>query len=130
MNFFKKRLNHEKPENLLKLNPARKDRRIRMIHIVTLITSLLAIILGGIGLHPVLPASPHHNIIYLENQKPGTTRWQSTALKNIQNSVRSPNKNDDAISDSGSPKASGSTWTDTTIRGYANATSINHGDAI
>ncbi len=130
MNFFKQGLNPRDPENLLKLNPARKDRRIRMFHIVTVITCLFALILGSMGLHTALPASPHHNIIYLENQKPGTTRWQSPALKNIRNSVGSPNKNDDAISDSGSPKASGSTWTDTTIRGYANATSINHGDAI
>src|SRR6266702_4282424 len=130
MNFFKQGLNPRDPENLLKLNPARKDRRIRMFHIVTVFTFLFALILGSIGLNTALTASPHHNNIYLENQKPGTTRWQSPALKNIRNSVGSPNKNDDAISDSGSPKASGSTWTDTTIRGYANATSINHGDAI
>ena len=105
-----------------------------MFQIVTLITCLLAIILGGVGLYQALPTSAHstssrHNSIYLENQKPGSTQWYSPELKNIVNSVGSPNKNDDAPSDRGSPKV-GNAWTDTSIRGYASATSINHGESI
>src|SRR2546425_5929810 len=130
MNFFKEQLNPEEPEKFFKLNPVRKYRRKGMIYIVMLIAGLIALNFGGLGLHAVFPASPHHNhnIIYLENQKLGTTRWQSRELNNIriQNRVGSPDKNDDAISDRGSPRVA-SAWTDTSIRGYTNATSINLG---
>lgn len=135
MEFFKERLNTGVPENL-NFNPTRKDRRKSMIQMVVLITVLLAVILGGIGLHQALPASAHstsgrHNIIYLENQKPGSTKWQSRdLLASIRKARQSPPKNDDAPSDSGSVKTADSVWTDTSIRGYAGATSINHGDSI
>ncbi len=133
MNSFKKQ-SPDDSEKLLGLNLDRKHNRMGMFQIVTLITCLLAIILGGVGLYQALPTSAHstssrHNSIYLENQKPGSTQWYSPELKNIVNSVGSPNKNDDAPSDRGSPKV-GNAWTDTSIRGYASATSINHGESI
>src|SRR6266516_2643409 len=133
MNSFK-RQSPEDSEKLLGLNLDRKHSRKGMFQIVTLITCLLAIILGGVGLYQALPTSAHstssrHNIIYLENQKPGSTQWYSPQLKNILKSIGNPNKNDDDPSDKGSPR-SGSAWTDTSIRGYASATSINHGESI
>ncbi len=135
MEFFKERLDTEVPENI-KFNPTRRYRRKGMIQIVALITCVLAVILGSMGLHQALPTSAHstagrHNIIYQENQKLGTTKWQSRELlASIRQTRQSPPKNDDAPSDSGSIRTAASTWTDTSIRGYASATSINHGDTI
>ena len=136
MNTHKKRPDTEDPENLLKLNPVRTYGPMRVVHLVTLAICLMTLILGGLGLHAVFPVSAHsasgspkHNIIYRENQKPGTTRWYSRELQKIKNAIGSPNANDDAPSDKGSPRA-GSAWTDSDTRGYASATSINHGDSI
>src|SRR5262249_34741156 len=131
MNLTKKGLNSQDPGGLLKFNPPHKYWRRRMLHIVMLIASLIMLISGGIGIRMVLATPPHHNIIYLENQKPGTTSWQSPQLlQSIRNSRQNPPKNDDAPSDKGSLRMADDTWTDTSIRGYTNATSINHGDAI
>src|SRR6266699_1309916 len=131
MESTQKGINPEDLGNLINSGPARKFKHKRMFHFVTLISCFLTFIPGSIGLHLVLSTPPKHNIIYLENQKPGTTRWQQQdLLASIKNSVHTRPKNDDAYSDSGSPGAAADTWTDTSIRGYADATSINHGGAI
>ncbi len=135
MESFKERLNSEVPENP-KFNPTLRCRRKSMIQMVALITCLLVVTLGSIGLHQALPASAHstsgrHNIIYMENQKAGSTKWQSPGLlASIRKARLSPPQNDDAPSDSGSIRTADSVWTDTSVRGYAGATSINHGDSI
>ncbi len=131
MNSTNKGLNPEDSEDRFKFSPAHKYGRKRIFHFVMLISCLSVLISGGIGLRMALSAPPHHNIIYLENQKAGTTSWQSPQLlASLRKSRQSPPKNDDAPSDSGSLRTADDTWTDTSIRGYANATSINHGDSI
>ncbi len=135
MEFFEENLSTEVPDNL-KINPKRRYRRKSMIQMVALITCLLAVTFGSIGLHQAFPASAHspsgrHNIIYLENQKPGSTKWQSRdLLASIRKARKSPPPNDDAPSDRGSIRTADNVWTDTPIRGYAGAASINHGDSI
>src|SRR5260370_37771269 len=107
MESFKEDLNTEIPENP-RFNQTRRFTRKSMIQIVALITCLLAVVLGSIGLHQVLPASAHstsgrHNIIYTENQKAGSTKWQSPALRSAIRKARlRPSKTDDAPSHKGS----------------------------
>src|SRR6266702_1767715 len=83
--------------------------------------TITAIIGSLILLNPVkvYPHSLKDNPIVRENRKHGTTRWQSKELaKQSKTSVDTEQV------------TRASVWTDTTIRGYANTTSINHGDVI
>ncbi len=77
------------------------------------------------------------NYINQENQRPGTTRWQSIELNKVRDQqiklisnpleVTSQLRTD---ADYGGSTIANETWTDTKIRGYASETSINHGDSI
>src|SRR6266699_3653440 len=83
--------------------------------IITAITgSLILLIPVKVSSH-----SLKDNPIIRENRKHGTTSWQSKELaKQSKTSVDTEQV------------TRASVWTDTTIRGYANTTSINHGDVI
>jgi len=79
----------------------------------------------------------NQNPIYRENQKPGTTRWQSIELRRDSDQQLTPQANlMNAISQSGNnvKKTANTTlandWEDTSISGYAGQTSINRGDSI
>src|SRR5688572_29315128 len=82
---------------------------------------------------------PRGGAVYEENQRPGTTRWKSAEL------VRTAERQRlrlGALSDPHlekpspwgprqlAPAAPRDAWVDTTIRGYANLTSVNRGGAI
>src|SRR5574337_1853615 len=73
------------------------------------------------------------NPIVVENKKKGTTAWQSPQLARYAQSQINLDK--DSRTSQGTKTniklmASASAWTDSSIRGYANTTSINHGDSI
>lgn len=107
---------------------------------------VLLFIVASVGLlySTVVPTrasqkSQRANPIILENQKQGTTSWQSVALqKSIQQTsaieegtpqiLIGNNKKHNTIQ--ASATNSSSTWTDTSIRGYASQTSINKGQSI
>src|SRR5579885_431548 len=67
---------------------------------------------GGVRL-----SAPAFGVTFRENQRAGSTGWQSAALAReaAQPSAR---------------RAQQDVWVDSPIRGYASATSINHGDSI
>src|SRR6266849_2566696 len=85
MNPFKKRLNQGGPTDPPKFNPVRKFKGRGWM----LIPLIVAFTLGCIGLQTALLKPPSHNAIYLENQKPGTTRWQSPVLTSKPTSIGS-----------------------------------------
>src|SRR6266516_2968271 len=102
MNSFKKQ-SPDDSEKLLGLNLDRKHSHKGMFQIVTLITCILAIILGGVSLYQAIPTSAHstsshQGIIYLENQKPESTQCYSPELKNILNYIERQHKKDVATS--------------------------------
>ncbi len=66
---------------------------------------------------PARPAVPVRGAMYRENQRPGSSAWRSNALaRQTAASVDHAAQQD--------------VWTDTPIRGYASASSINHGETI
>lgn len=70
------------------------------------------------------------NPIAEENQKPGTTSWESSQLKLTAFPFGADETSKSVpLSDSGG-SSTASTWTDTVIRGYPNQTSINAGSII
>src|SRR6266699_2651837 len=95
------------------------------------------IIAAYIGLLILLiPVRAHSNSlkdnpIVQENQKHGTTQWESKELEKSKNiTFLDLDKAGTLKGQSKVSNKASSTWTDTTIRGFANTTSINHGDAI
>src|SRR5689334_16828399 len=78
-------------------------------------------------------AKPKFNKIIEENQKTGTTSWRSADLdRAFQESRREKDdkKHSTSYADSGS-NAAATTWADTrVIKGYADQTSVNHGQPI
>src|SRR6266849_563681 len=86
MNSFKNGLNQGGPTDRPKFNPVRKFKGGGW----KLIPLIVAFTLGCIGLQTALLKPPsHHNVIYLENLKPGTTRWQSPVLTSKPTSIGS-----------------------------------------
>src|SRR6266702_4027282 len=73
----------------------------------TIFRWLLALLLGSVGLAAATPIAAVGNPIVLENQQPGTDRWQI-----------------------GLPGYTRSDDTSNQIRGYASATSINKGQPL
>ena len=86
----------------------------------------------------MLAAQPELNPIVLENQKPGTTEWQSPNFESYSQALfleeqrkREYSREEAPRSDSGGDTAQGTGWQDTeTVKGYANPISINAGETI
>src|SRR2546421_3608937 len=73
------------------------------------------------------------NPIVAENKKTGTTSWKSKELSQYAASNVTNPDTDSSISRENkisNRAVTTKTWTDTSLRGYANTTSINHGDTI
>ena len=110
MNIDKKGLDAEN------ISLARRNAPKRVFYFVALLSCLMMLIPAGIGLHAAFSAPPRHNAIYIENQKPGSTKWETPQLlSSIRKSRLSPPKNDDAPSDNGSLRTADDTWVDTSI---------------
>ncbi len=78
----------------------------------------------------VARAQTRRNKIIDENERPGSTRWNSPELKRAK-AERETEEHGSRSSYSDRGGVSAAAWTDTqAIKGYASLTSINHGDSI